>query len=75
MRVISVLILIVLASCSSLPDSSRASAAAWCTSVEVTGRFTATDAQGRYLGVSDSALLAGATVEDIIRLIDRLCVD
>ena len=50
-------------------------AAAWCAEIEVTGRFTATDAQGRYLGVSDSTLLAGATVADILQLIDRLCVE
>lgn len=64
-----------LTACSSLPEANMGQAQAWCAEIQVTGRFTATDAQGRYLGVSDSALLAGATVEDVIALIDRLCVD
>lgn len=66
---------LLMSSCSSLPESNMGNAAAWCAEIEVTGRFTATDAQGRYLGVSDSTLLAGATVADILQLIDRLCVE
>jgi len=66
---------LLLTACSSLPESNMGNAAAWCAEIEVTGRFTATDAQGRYLGVSDSALLAGATVADVLQLIDRLCVE
>lgn len=64
-----------LTACSSLPDANMNNAAAYCAEIQVTGRFTATDAQGRYLGVSDSSLLAGATMADVIQLIDRLCVD
>jgi len=70
-----ILMALLLTGCSSLPDANMSNAAAWCAEIEVTGRFTATDAQGRYLGVSDSSLLAGATVADVIALIDRLCVD
>jgi len=66
---------LLLTSCSSLPEANMGNAAAWCAEIEVTGRFTSTDAQGRYLGVSDSDLLAGATVADILQLIDRLCVE
>ena len=50
-------------------------AAAWCADVEITGRFTATDANGRYLGVSNAALLEKATMEDVLMLVDRLCVE
>jgi hypothetical protein len=50
-------------------------AAAWCADVEITGRWTSTDANGRYLGVSNAALLEKATMEDIILLVDRLCAE
>lgn len=72
---IAVFLTLGLTACSSLPEANMGNAAAWCAEIEVTGRFTATDAQGRYLGVSDSSLLSGATVADVIQLIDRLCVD
>ena len=75
LRSAMILTLIMMTACSSLPNSNMATAAAWCSEIQVTGRFTATDAQGRYLGVSDSRLLEGATVADVIALIDRLCVE
>ena len=66
---------VVITACSALPGDNMSNAAAWCADIEVTGRFTATDASGRYLGVSNAALLEKATMEDVLMLVDRLCVE
>lgn len=70
-----VVIAILLSACSTLSGDNMSNAAAWCADVEITGRFTATDANGRYLGVSNAALLEKATMEDVLMLVDRLCVE
>lgn len=72
-RVIGLMLL--LSACSTFPNNNMSNAAAWCADVDITGRFTATDASGRYLGVSNAALIENATMEDILLLVDRLCQD
>jgi hypothetical protein len=70
-----ILLALTLTACSSLSTDNMSNAAAWCADIEITGRFTATDAEGRYLGVSNAALIENATMEDILMLVDRLCQD
>ena len=70
-----VVLVALLPACSTLSGDNMSNAAAWCADVEITGRFTATDASGRYLGVSNAELLEKATMEDILMLVDRLCVE
>ena len=70
-----IVIAVLMSACSSLSGDNMSNAAAWCADVEITGRFTATDANGRYLGVSNAALLEKATMEDVLMLVDRLCVE
>jgi len=73
-RVLTLLALcLATVACSNLPGATMANAAAWCVEVDVTGRWTVTDAAGRYLGVSDAALLQNASMEDVLALADRLC--
>jgi hypothetical protein len=75
-KVVGFVVLAVLVSaCSSISGDNMSNAAAWCADVEITGRWTSTDANGRYLGVSNAALLEKATMEDIILLVDRLCAE
>ena len=70
-----VVLAVLVSACSTLSGDNMSNAAAWCADVEITGRFTATDAYGRYLGVSNAALLEKATMEDVLMLVDRLCVE
>jgi hypothetical protein len=70
-----IVIAVLLSACSTLSGDNMSNAAAWCADVEITGRFTSTDANGRYLGVSNAALIENATMEEILLLVDRLCQD
>jgi hypothetical protein len=70
-----VVLALLVPACSSLSGDNMSNAAAWCADVEITGRWTSTDANGRYLGVSNAELLEKATMEDVLMLVDRLCVE
>lgn len=47
-------------------------ATAWCGGFTYTGTFTKSEGGGQALGVSDSELVNGATIDDIIALADAM---
>lgn len=72
----AVLSMIVLTGCAGgvgteMPDAPEG-AAAWCGGFNYTGTFTKSAGDGQALGISNSTMLEGATIEDIITLAEAM---
>lgn len=76
LKIIAMLAMLFMASCAGTSateiPAGPTNATAWCGQFDFTGTLTKTETSGSALGVSDAAIIEGATIEQIIELAEAM---